>query len=150
MFNNKNVFNFVETFKIAKTFVVCSWSLVLVLFRISFMTWASPLVPICKTFSKLNPSYTTAFPGSNLFQIICRFRFVGFKFACRFRFVIFRVWYWDFSWIEFRIYVFQAVVYGTVFNNPGGSPRALSPGYSFAFFIFAEEAQYNLVRNVQN
>ena len=24
-----------------------------------------------------------------------------------------------FSWIEFRIYVFQAVVYGTVLNNPG-------------------------------
>ena len=38
-----------------------------------------------------------------------------------------------FSWIEFRIYVFQAVVYGTVFNNPGGSTRALSLGYSFAF-----------------
>ena len=27
--------------------------------------------------------------------------------------------------------------------------RALSLGYSFAFFIFAEEAQYNLARNVQ-
>ena len=51
------------------------------------------------------------------FQIICRFRIVGFKFACRFRFVIFRVWYWEFSWIEFRIYVFQAVVYGTVFQQ---------------------------------
>ena len=28
-------------------------------------------------------------------------------------------------------------------------PGALSLGYSFAFFIFAEEAQYNLARNVQ-
>ena len=53
-------------------------------------------------------------------------------------------------WVGLRIYVFQAVVYSTVFNNPGGSPRALSLGYSFAFFIFAEEAQYNLERNVQS
>ena len=39
--------------------------------------------------------------------------------------------------------VFQAVVYGTVFNNPGRSPWSLSLGYSFVifFFIFAEEAQ---------
>ena len=37
------------------------------------------------------------------------------------------------------------------FNNPGWSPRpgGLSLGYSFALFIFAEEAQYNLARNVR-
>ena len=51
--------------------------------------------------------------------------FVGFKFAFRFRFVILRVWYWDISWIESRIYVFQAVVYGTVFNQS----RRVSPGF---------------------
>ena len=57
-----------------------------------------------------------------------------------------------FSWIEFRIDVFQAVVCGTVFSTiPAGlpGPGALSLGYSFALFIFAEEAQYNLARNVR-
>ena len=41
---------------------------------------------------------------------------------------------------------------GTVFSTiPAGlpGPGALSLGYSFALFIFAEEAQYNLARNVQ-
>ena len=57
-----------------------------------------------------------------------------------------------FSWIEVRIDVFQAVVCGTVFSTiPAGlpGPGALSLGYSFALFIFAEEAQYNLARNVR-
>ena len=57
-----------------------------------------------------------------------------------------------FSWIEFRIDVFQAVVCGTDFSTiPAGlpGPGALSLGYSFALFIFAEEAQYNLARNVR-
>ena len=40
--------------------------------------------------------------------------------------------------------------YQTRNPNPGGSARALSLGYSFAFFIFAEEAQYNLERNIQS
>ena len=60
----------------------------------------------------------------------------------RFHFVVFRFWYWDFSWIEFRIYVFQAVVYGTVFNQS----RRVSLGFItwlqfFFSFHCAEEAQ---------
>ena len=46
----------------------------------------------------------------------------------------------------------QAVVCGTVFSTiPAGlpGPGALTLGYSFALFIFAEAVQYNLARNVR-
>ena len=142
----------------------CSVNLCVSSFHQSFVplvktsVWSSP-IRMCSFVSCWSGHYfwflglsRCVFVPKFRFQIICRFRIAGFKFACIFRFVVFRVWYWDFSWIEFRIDVFQAVVCGTVFSTiPAGlpGPGALSLGYSFALFIFAEEAQYNLARNVR-